>query len=109
MEKRYAALRIVGTIYRVLGGLVALVTVLMALVLCLSIMVGGASLGSLGSDEAFAGVFGGVVGGLIISAVMVLYGGAVAVTLFAVGEGIYLLIAVEENTRATAAALLRRD
>jgi hypothetical protein len=53
------------------------------------------------------GLFGGALGGLIASVVGIIYGGGLALTLYAAGEGISLLIALEENTRATAMYLHR--
>jgi hypothetical protein len=41
--------------------------------------------------------------------VMIIYGGSIALTLYAMGEGIYLMLAVEENTRMTAMALQDRS
>ena len=112
MERRYVALRIIGTVYKVLGGIVAALTILGVLAVCLTSIFGGAALGSLGrelgGDTALAGLFGGVVGGVIASVAIVLYGGGVAAALYAIGEGIYLLLALEENTRATTALLQRQ-
>lgn len=109
MEKRYRALRIVGTIYKVLGIIAAALTVLAVLAMCGTSLLGGAALDSVGrqfgQDLGGGGVFGGMVGGVIFSVLAVLYGGIIAVTLYAFGEMIYLLIALEENTRATAAML----
>ncbi len=51
------------------------------------------------------GMLGGVVGGVIISLVTILLGGIYAVTIYALGEAVYLLIALEENTHLTAAML----
>ena len=53
------------------------------------------------------GMFSGAFGGLLISLALLLYGFGIAVTLFAAGELVYLLLALEENTRITA-QLLRR-
>ncbi len=109
MEKRYRALRIVGTIYKVLGIIAAALTVLAVLALCGTSLLCGAALDSvgrqLGQDLGGGGVFGGMVGGVILSLFAVLYGGIIALTLYAFGEMIDLLIALEENTRLTAQML----
>jgi hypothetical protein len=111
MEKRYAALRTIGTVYKVLGGIAGVVTVLLVIGACLTSILGGATADrlsrQLGTDVGLGGLFGGVLGGVLLSLFVVLYGGGVALTLFAAGEGIYLLLALEENTRATAMALQR--
>ncbi len=109
MEKRYGALRIVGTVYKVLGIVVAVLTVLAVLALCGTSVLGGAALDSMGrqfgQDFGGSGIFGGVLGGVVLSVFSILYGGMIAITLYAFGEMTYLLIALEENARATAAML----
>jgi hypothetical protein len=52
-----------------------------------------------------AGTLGGILGGVIIGGIILLYGGIASITLYAFGEGIYLLIGLEENTRTTALLL----
>ncbi len=112
MEKRYTALRIIGTIYKVLGGIVGVLTILVALGICAASVLGGAAMGNLGREfsrnAGVTGLFGGALGGLVIGVVAIVYGGGLAVTLYAVGEGVYLLLALEENTRATVALLQRQ-
>jgi hypothetical protein len=112
MEKRYTALRIIGTIYKVLGGIVGVVTILVVLGICAASVLGGAAMGSLGREfgrnAGVPGLFGGALGGLVIGVVAIVYGGGLAITLYAVGEGVYLLLALEENTRATVALLQRQ-
>ncbi|NMC79741.1 MAG: hypothetical protein GYA59_10310 [Chloroflexi bacterium] len=111
MEKRYVALRTIGTIYKVLGIIAAIFTILAMLGICGTSVLGGAALDRLGhqfgNDSSFGGMFGGVFGGLLMSVVILLYGGGLAVTLYALGEGVYLLLALEENTRQTVALLQR--
>jgi hypothetical protein len=103
-------LRIIGTIYKVLGGIAAVITILSALGICVSSVFGGAALnewsreyGGIGSLGLFGGVLGGLIGGLVA----IITGGLTAIGLYAMGEGVYLLLAIEENTRSTA-ALLRK-
>ncbi len=106
MDRRYLALRIVGIFYKVLGTIVAATTLLLVIGVCGTSFLGGAAIDSFarqfGGDTSFAGMLGSVLGGLIISGLFIIYGGGLALTLFAVGEGVSLLIAMEENTRATA-------
>jgi hypothetical protein len=111
MEKRYRALRTIGTIYKVLAAIVAVITLLSILGLCATSILGGVGQAafSRGSGAGvFGGLFGGVLGALIFSVVGIIYGGAVSLTLYAVGEGIDLLLALEENTRITAMLLQRQ-
>ena len=111
MEKHYTALRTIGSIYKVLGAIAGVVTVLLVIAACLTSVLGGAAADTfgrqLGSDVGLGGLLGGVFGGLLLSFFIVLYGGGMALTLYAAGEGIYLLLALEENTRATVLALHR--
>jgi len=86
----------------------AVITILSILGFCITSILGGAALGSLGDDTGIAGFFGSVIGALIFSVVALIYGGGFAVTLYAAGEGVYLLLALEENTRTTAMLLQRQ-
>jgi hypothetical protein len=104
MEKRYGVLRIIATIYKVLGVLAAIIALLVSLGLCASSVVGGAALGGLGRDNS-ALAASGMVGGFIAGIVVILYGAFLTLTLYAFGDGIYLLLALEENTRTTATLL----
>lgn len=105
MEKRYSALRIIGTIYKVLGVIAGVITIILVLAICGASVMGGAALDTLGrqfgGDTSSVGMFGGIFGGLIAAFFAIIYGGGLAVTLYAFGEGIDLLLALEENTRAT--------
>jgi hypothetical protein len=109
MEKRYTALRTIGTIYKILGIVVGVLTILAVLAVCGGSILGGAALNNLGSQFGgsigMGGIFGGVVGGAIIGIFVLLYGGGAAITLYALGEGIYLLLSLEESSRTTALML----
>ena len=48
------------------------------------------------------------IGRLVASLLALVWGGGLAVTLFAVSEGVFLMIALEENTRRTAEILERQ-
>ena len=106
MERRYHALRTIATIYRVLGYIVAVVTILAILAICGLSVIGGTAFQSVSQDMGInsraSGIAGSIFGGLIGSLVVLLYGGVMAISLIAFGEGIYLLISMEENTRKTA-------
>ena len=109
MERRYHALRTIANIYRVLGYIVAVVTILAILAICGLSVVTGTGLERFSRDLGFnasgSGIAGSIFGGLLASLVVLLYGGVVALSLIAFGEGIYLLISMEENTRKTALLL----
>jgi hypothetical protein len=104
MEKRYGALRFIGTVYKVLGVIVGVVTILSVIGLCLASVAGGAALSNLGQygrDLGAAGAIGGAVYGVVLGIFGIIYGGGLAVSLYGLGEGVYLAISIEENTRAT--------
>ena len=105
MEKKFKILRFVGTVYKVFGIIVGVITILSVIGACLISVLGGTAM------EDFQREFGGmstglgIVGGIVASFIIFLYGGGLAITLYALGEGVYLLLALEENTRRTAEAL----
>jgi hypothetical protein len=104
MEKRYTALRVIGTIYKVIGLLVGALTILSVLGICAASVLGGAAMEQLSQqfgDGSGGGLAGGLFGGLLLSLAALIYGGGLSVTLYAFGEGVYLFLAIEENTRAT--------
>jgi hypothetical protein len=112
MEKRFRVLRIVGSIYKVIGIIIAVVTLLSALGFCGMSVLGGSALANFlkqvpgNTQGQGAGLLGGVVGGVLFSLVIIITGAIYAVTTYALGEAVYLLIDLEENTRHTAVLLL---
>lgn len=116
MEKKFKALRFVGTVYKVIGIIAGVLTAIGAIGSCLFSILGGSLITSAinsvsnsgGGSAGPAGVLGGIVGGVIVGVVILLYGGIASITLYALGEGIYLLIGLEENTR-TSALLLQQQ
>jgi hypothetical protein len=104
MEHRYGALRVIGTIYKIFGIIVAILTVLAVLLICATAFLGVAAFSELGRETG-VNVFRGGIGALIGGIFATLYGGGLAITLYAAGDFIYLLLALEENTRTTAMLL----
>ena len=110
MEKRFKALRTIGSIYKVVGIIVAVLTVLGALAACAALALGSSAMSEFSSGSFVGGAFGGALAAIGI----ILYGGFIALTAYGAGEAIYLLVDMEENTRASAdaaratAALLQR-
>ena len=104
MEKRYGALRFIGTIYKLIGIIVMLLSVLLALGACAGVLVGGAAFRETAAQSGVP-ILGSLIGGIIVAVFGLLYGGAIGLTLFAAGDFISLLLALEENTRSTAALL----
>ena len=110
MEKRYHALRTIATIYKVLGIIGIILALLFSLGICVSSTLGGSVLGQLTQDRySGAGGLGGLLIGLVIGfTAFILYGG-LGLTMYAIGEGIYLFLSIEENTRATSIWLQRQS
>jgi hypothetical protein len=105
MEHKYRALRTIGSIFRVVGYIILVLTILGALAACGLTVIGGTAAETasqeLGLNSTGVGFLGGLFGGLLLGLVIILYGGLIALMMVAFGEGIYLLIDIEENTRKT--------
>lgn len=105
MEKRYRALRIISTLYKIAGVIVLVFAVLAGAGLCLAGVLGGGALEEMSrefGDMGGMGLMGSALGGLFAGLGAFIGGGLSGLTLYATGEGIALLIATEENTRAAA-------
>jgi len=85
MEKRYPALRIIGTFYKTLGVLILVSAILYGFVMLLFSPLDPHS----------------TLGALFSAVVLVIIGGALAVSCYAIGELVYVFLDLEENTRAT--------
>lgn len=101
MDKKFTALRIIGTVYKIAGVLIALGTVLVVI----AMIVGGAAYGG-GMMDGFG--FNGPAWVIIGVISTVIGGGLAALSIYAIGEGLELLINLEENTRFTAVVLRDR-
>ncbi len=101
MQKRYRALRIIATIYKLLGVIIGILTILAILGFCVSAVTGAAVMQNLGQRGNVFPAVGNVGLALVGSVIGIIYGGGLSLTLYALGEFIYLLLAIEENTRAT--------
>jgi len=100
MEKKYTVLRVIATLYKIMGVLIALGTVLLVILAIVGVAAGNPALQQYGFDGGPFFAFIGVI-------MVFLGGGLSALGIYAVGEAIYLLIGLEENTRFT--AVLLRD
>ncbi len=109
MGSKYRALRMIGTIYKALGIATAVLTVLAALGACLGPILGAAVVMPL-AEQAWGGPLplgnlGGILGGIFAGLAALIPGAVASFALYAMGEGIYLLLAIEENTRTTSTML----
>lgn len=108
VPKRFAILRLLGWVLKVLAWIILVVTTLLAIFA--GIAAGGAGLqldamipaGS-GLDQALALMSNGVVTGVLFFLIGLIY----FLILYASGESLHMQLAIEENTRLTAALLLR--
>jgi len=101
--KKYAALRTIASIFKILGIISGVITILLALGACVFTGFLGTSMNGMmydltgSSGSSAAGIIGGIISGLII----LVYGGFSALLIYGSGELIYVLLDMEQNTRET--------
>lgn len=96
MDRRFTALRVIGTVFKIL----AWITLILGLLTAVGMLILGFTLSgetgllglSLGSPLAGVAMF-------VAFIIMAVFG---FLTLYAVGESVYLFLSIEENTRRTA-------
>lgn len=106
VPKRFSVLRIWGWLLKILAWIVLIISILSAIGAVaapnsLSQLFGAAS------TSPVVGLLGTQVGGIILGIVALLFGIIYFLVIFAAGEQIHMQLAIEENTRLTAALLLR--
>jgi hypothetical protein len=112
MKKKYGALRTIGTIYKIIGVVIAIFTVIGALGICIvgfaggSMMQGATSL--LGEQSGSMNPAGAGIAGVLMAIWVLITGAISSVSIYALGEGVYLLLDLEENTRKTSDLLESR-
>lgn len=106
MVKKYKALRLVASVYKIFGYIVLVTTILSSLGVCISGLIGGTAFNMfsnrLGDSITNGGTASMAVMGVLIGLGVLLYGAIIGITLLAAGEGVYILIDIEENTRVSA-------
>lgn len=87
MEKRFQSLRIIATLFKILAVIIVIAGIIASAVGVVSFAINhrGMGLGRLGLFSGINFLIGGLIGGLFF---------------YGFGELIYLLLAIEENTRA---------
>jgi hypothetical protein len=109
VPKRFGVLRLVGWVFKIIAWIVLVVSILAAIFTALAAT--GSNLEMLAGVPLFQGLLAGILGsaiGGVLAGLLVLIGGALYfLLLYAAGESFHLQIALEENTRLTAALLLR--
>ena len=103
MQRKFRVLRVISTVWKVLAWIELVLGVLAAIGVLLFGIFGMLGLQQYqgqplpGMPWQVAGPIGGVIGFFVTLIIAVLY----FLMLYAVGEGIFLFIAIEENTRMT--------
>ena len=100
--KKYAALRTIATIFKILGIISLVLTILLALASCLFYGIMGASFGNIPDlygnyNSDGSGVV--VAAGIIVGVMILIYGGFSSLMIYGAGELIYVLLDIEQNTR----------
>ena len=110
MNKKFGVLRFIGVVFKVIGVVMGVIAVAGSIGVCIVTAVSGGAAQSLYNDFGYYGNVGagGIFGGLLAGLMILLSFGIAALSEYAVGEGIFLFLAIEENTRATAAYLSRQ-
>ncbi|MBP7960595.1 MAG: hypothetical protein KBG20_03520 [Caldilineaceae bacterium] len=104
VPKRFGMLRVIGILLKVLAWL----SLVMGVVGAVTGLLAGGAVTDLLSTNGIASPLGG--GEAIILALGGLLTGLISfLALYAAGEGLFLQLAVEENTRITAALLMKMD
>lgn len=105
VPRRFGVLRFIGTLLKVIAWIVLILSILGAI----GMVVGSSQLGAIitNSNPALRGLFATPAGAIVTGVVVLLIGLIDFLVLYASGERIHMYLAIEENTRLTAALLLR--
>jgi len=104
VPKRFGVLRLVGTMFKVIAWIILALAVVFAIVVSFDPSILG-SLSSQGGGVLDMATQAG--GGIVVGIVALIVGLIYFLLLYAAGESVQLQVALEENTRLTAALLLR--
>jgi len=94
MEQRFTALRVIAVVFKVL----AWITLILGLLGAMSLFALGVRPGPFGRAALPRMMNAGLIGAFSVAIMTVIY----FLLLYAAGDSIYLFLAIEENTRATA-------
>lgn len=99
MEKKFTVLRIIATMWKIVAWIALVVGVIVSVGVLLTGILGGTMMRQIvpvpeGASWAY-GVAGGIVGFVVILIATIIY----FLLMYALGELIYLFLAIEENTR----------
>ncbi|MBM3129361.1 MAG: hypothetical protein FJ009_12145 [Chloroflexi bacterium] len=106
MEKKFKILRIVAFIWKILAWVILVVSTLGGCGALVVALTAGNQLAR--QSSAFGlGTLGGAAGGIVLALIALLVGVFYFISLYAVAEMIDVVLALEENTRATTEELKR--
>jgi predicted PurR-regulated permease PerM len=106
VPKRFGVLRIWGWLLKILAWIVLIFSILSAIGAVAAPNSLSQLLGTATTNPMVA-FLGSQAGGIILGVVSLLFGIIYCVVIFAAGEQVHMQLAIEENTRLTAALLLR--
>ncbi|NLT42619.1 MAG: hypothetical protein GXX93_08090 [Anaerolineae bacterium] len=109
MEKRFRVLRTIGTLLKVLAWIVLVLAILGGILMAVAGL--GSTMGSITDalgDEVAGYAIGGAFAAIVMGGVFILAGVLYFIILYAAAEGIYVILAIEENTRLTSMAVSGR-
>lgn len=96
MDRRFTALRVIGTVFKIL----AWITLIFGLLGAIALLVFGFTFGSQQGPLGLS--LGGPLAGMALFLVALIITVVGFLTLYAVGESVYLFLTIEENTRRSA-------
>lgn len=105
VPQRFGILRLIGTLFKVAAWIVLAGSILLALAAGLAGPIARQFIGDAGVQVELLSL--GSAGGLIVGVFLMIVGVILFLILYAAGENIFLQLAIEENTRMTAALMLR--
>jgi hypothetical protein len=105
--RNYGALVTIGVIYKVLGLIVGVITLLAIVGFCVSVFTGGAAMTNLSQRMGVPAAYAILVG-IIVGGIQLVYGVAATLTFYAFGAGLQLLVSVAKDTQEALALLRER-
>ncbi|HSJ58849.1 MAG TPA: hypothetical protein VLC95_16810 [Anaerolineae bacterium] len=95
MDRRFTALRVIGTVFKILGW----ISLILGLLAAVGALIAGLTMGG---QEWFGFNLGGPLAAIAAFIVALIISIFNFLALYAVGDAIYLALAIEENTRRSA-------
>ncbi len=103
MQKKFGALRFIGTIFKILGVLIGIIAILGTIFLIAAFSMSGTILNSVLGQYGYQAEIGGygVIAGVVTGILAFIVGGVWSLSTYGLGELCFVMIAIEENTRGT--------